>query len=372
MSMHFGDESVGLSWDRQQQHQHQQQSHLSNRASAASDLEQEPEEVVLDSRRTFYVHDTLACPREEDPKEDQILFFHPAELPMMKQVALMDGIEGFSTFVKEFGMSPPKVITLEHEKAACMHVGQYTLSLCAPPEEPDTSLINQLHNLYSAFVFLHGSFDRVLKKAKNDKLKFREDIRNIWKRLTPLIRRTDTMSFTFQPVRFTELKRSANRHFIAASQILQMVKHRSGVLSGCIFFNKTILCSHLDPATTFWIHLLYDIIHPYASLGDVESTHQLMPVYLKKDIMTQLRVGARKTPEAKAGSTRIPEDFAPDEHGEYVGLYLQVLPRSTLVVVMELAAIYDLDLIHDMTESFVPRLKRLEEQVSKATEAGNV
>lgn len=335
-----------------------------NSSASLNSLTQEPEDLLFESRkRVFFINDTEACPDENDDKEDQIMYFYPPEFEFFKKINLMDGIQGFTTYVKEFGLAEPKIIKLEKEKLACKYIGRYTMALSAPPDEPDTSLINQLENSYTAFEFFHGSFERVFKKVGEDRDKFANEMRNIWKRLNPLIKRIDTLNFAFQPIVFTELNRSANRYFIVASQILQTVKHRVGVLSGCILYNRTMVCSHLDNSTTFWIQSLYDIIHPYSSLGEVEYTNQLLPFYLKKDVLTHLRSSARKPVGVKDLQSKISEDFAPDEHGEYAGLYLQVLPKVTMVVVMELGSIYDLDLIQDISETFVPRLKKLEDQL---------
>jgi len=189
------------------------------------------------------------------------------------------------------------------------------------------------------------------------------------------------------------LSQKGARFFLNASQLLNDIKANLLNIAGVLFWDKSVLCTHLDVTTTRWILNLVCIMkansrHRDASkrvqhVDDAErSSHH---PFLTSAILTNLKIVPKSTgQEEPAMSLYVPESSRSTSNiqqqrvsrlsevllrkhgeGEYVGLYIICLKNISLAVLMNLQALHDTRHINTIKSCF-SELFSLEQNLSRA------
>eukprot|EP00732_Lithocolla_globosa_P002115 Lithocolla_globosa_v1_NODE_1287_length_2699_cov_5.975794.p1 type:complete len:472 gc:universal NODE_1287_length_2699_cov_5.975794:1462-47(-) len=321
--------------------------------------------------RCFFIYDKTAVQNEDDPPEKMILYFYPPDVSLENQLFLIGPVASILEFAKNFTKSSPKVITLEKEKMACKEVGKLTLILTGKVSQSDSSLVNELDYIYEAFCFLFGSFDELQKQSVDSDRPFDALMRTYGHQLVPFIRRPDMggLSYSsFDHTPYFNLPPSCNRFFLMTSEILKSVKSEPDNLGGCIFYNGSVLCSHLEATTTSFV--LVRVESQAAALkGENRENFLISGVFLGHEELKRLRAGRRPLIEpSEELKSQLPDNyFKVLEQGEFVGLYILCLQHISIAVIMNLPAVYD-ERHANKTRSLVhSKLAALELKLHKAS-----
>ncbi|ELR23328.1 uncharacterized protein ACA1_069120 [Acanthamoeba castellanii str. Neff] len=257
--------------------------------------------------------------------------------------------------------------------------------------EEDATLAYQLEALYRAFRFYNGSFADVFEQYKNSsRRELQQKFREMGSLLIPLLQSLQkNIMRAFDPLPYTELPGRGNtyRYFLTASQLLNDIKANPLNLGGVLFWDKSVLCTHLDVDTTRWILNLVVIMassrrrdtgkrvqhiddaersshHPFMSKEalhglrknrDTEPARSSAPPSSSSAPPGGGSGNASPGPGDKGGqrasssssiptqrAVRLPEVMTKEhEDGEYVGLYIICLQHISLAVVMNQSALYD-------------------------------
>eukprot|EP00040_Diaphanoeca_grandis_P024922 m.137713 g.137713 ORF g.137713 m.137713 type:complete len:735 (-) comp29939_c0_seq1:248-2452(-) len=216
---------------------------------------QAPEEAdrpVVWKEHMFIVHDVSAAKKEEDPPENAIVvFLSPVEVEIRTQVYLTGGLVAMSNFASSVTGGPPRVFQLGNEKIATKIFGTYSLYLSGNDSEPDDLISAQLDTLYKAFCFYHGSIDAVFQSCNWDRKRFSSTMTRIWTSLVSYFRPSrDALHSGFRPIPSLGLPRYENRHYAMASQLLEQIQQRPGILGGCVLYRQRCMYTQLTPELT--------------------------------------------------------------------------------------------------------------------------
>eukprot|EP01103_Thecamoeba_quadrilineata_P007341 TRINITY_DN17230_c0_g1_i1.p1 TRINITY_DN17230_c0_g1~~TRINITY_DN17230_c0_g1_i1.p1 ORF type:complete len:562 (+),score=108.70 TRINITY_DN17230_c0_g1_i1:29-1687(+) len=204
-------------------------------------------------QNSFFIFDDVCADEGADP-DDIPIFFYPPDADKDLKLLIIGASFAMINFVKNFTNEEIQILSLERFKMAFKQVDAITLVLTGPLEDTDSALMDQLEAVYSAFRFYYGSFSDILS-LYSTRLEFIKAMSKMGRVLIPLINRYRQTSLkAFSPLPYLDLPPKNKRFFLAANQLLNSVKAQYPIiLSGCIFYDCSVLCTHLDVASTRWI-----------------------------------------------------------------------------------------------------------------------
>jgi len=322
----------------------------------------------------FFFYDDLHEDEAAEPDEI-ILFFYPDEVPRDSKLFLQGGCSAMINFASKFTSNPVDVVTLKRTKIAFKQLGKITMVLTSSNiGEEDDTLCYQLEVLYRAFRFYNGSFPDVFELFKDlTRKELIAQFKEVGRLLIPLLQSLQkNLMRAFDPMPYTELPaQKGSRFFLEASQILNEVKSQWGNIAGCLFYDKSVLCTHLDLETTRWVLNLVILTKSnprrrdalvskrVAVIDDAErSSHHPFLLHSTLEVLRKNRdtSGANgmsqgpsaaamrdgKRPATQQRSLRLPEYLTrANGEGEYVGLYILCLKNISIGVIMDLYALHD-------------------------------
>jgi hypothetical protein len=224
----------------------------------------------------------------------------PPELPLETILETMREAprsQRFGTRETRFYSRRPRVLSLGRSKMAVFEADSgVVLVLGGENETTDEALLRQLQTIYACYCLLFGPFARLLEAPR---VAFREGpdgkpalggneslssddrrtlntamrkvvlrrFQRVAREMQPIIQRACNVHretrYALRPFpqlhAHTELPLGANRHFIAAAQIVDTLatafssprlESGDGFLGGCIFFDSTVLCTQLGVLPT--------------------------------------------------------------------------------------------------------------------------
>lgn len=215
------------------------------------DVEGDPEKSLW-KEHLFIIHDRMGACKEEDPPENAIcVFLAPVEVEVRTQVYLTGGLVAMTNFATSITGLSPKVFQLGSEKIAVHCIGHYSLYLSGNESEPDDLLYAQLQTLFKAFCFYHGSIDAIFKSCGEERKRFSSTMTRIWSSLVSYFRPPrDAIHSGFRPIPSLGLPRHENRHYAMASQLLQKIQQKPGILGGCVLYRQRCMYTQLSPELT--------------------------------------------------------------------------------------------------------------------------
>ncbi|KAL6045011.1 melanosome assembly [Balamuthia mandrillaris] len=234
--------------------------------------EEEEASNLLQQGPCFFFYDSFHQEETADP-EEIMLFFYPEEVPVQTKLFLLGGCSAMIAFAKNFTEQAVDVVSLKGStKMAFKQLpGDVTLVLTSNDrKEEDATLCAQLDNLCRAFWFYNGPFEDVLElhrelSRKELLLKFKQ----IGSLLIPLLQSGyNKLSRTFDVLPYTELPYS-NRYFLSASRLLNEIRADCNNIGGSLFYEQTVVCTHLDSDTTRWILNITQIMGASTSRAEV-------------------------------------------------------------------------------------------------------
>eukprot|EP00004_Rigifila_ramosa_P028562 TRINITY_DN9721_c0_g1_i1.p1 TRINITY_DN9721_c0_g1~~TRINITY_DN9721_c0_g1_i1.p1 ORF type:complete len:497 (-),score=98.44 TRINITY_DN9721_c0_g1_i1:27-1517(-) len=329
-----------------------------------------------DLSHALFVVDSSDNVQEDDPPEDQLLFFYPPHVPTKEQVFAAGLIKSIVHLSNEFSEEAVQTIALETWKCAILAEGPYMIVLTGPITDGDFSMMQRLEDLYQAFIFFNGSFQHVMERAKGAVSEFRTLMRTqCWAPLTPLITRSTRHVWkSLHPLPHTPLPPHTNRLFLAGSQILHSLRVESPTyLGGAVFFDRTVLCTHLEWSLTRWLlgrlhHLLSSSEHVSDGSASVDDVVDRLPVFLTNAQLFQLGNGRMPTlaaPDLEQQIEMPPVFTHPHANGRYVGLYVRAVGRIAVAALVPLAALYTNRTINKMMLLTLSRLQSLDATISR-------
>eukprot|EP00002_Diphylleia_rotans_P037911 TRINITY_DN8537_c0_g1_i1.p1 TRINITY_DN8537_c0_g1~~TRINITY_DN8537_c0_g1_i1.p1 ORF type:complete len:497 (+),score=93.94 TRINITY_DN8537_c0_g1_i1:73-1563(+) len=320
---------------------------------------------------------------EADAPEDSILFFYPPNVPIDNQVNVTGLVQSLAALSGNFTTNPMETLCMEHWKAAFRHFGEYSMILTGSMEDLDTTLLKQLDDLAYAFSFFNGPFSEVVNM--HPKLEdLRKDLsERCFVPLKPLLTHFAQDVFnSICPIPYTELPNYSNRLFLSASQILHLVRRDRNCLGGCILYEKSILCTHLDFTITRWIMTRQEVSrddqpiemrslasNPSRTTSVFDESHHI--VFLTNQEYDRIQrecIADFSSPEADLPeSVEIPAMYkVPRRDGHWVGLYILHTRRISLAVLLSLKAIMNERYTKKLRVNFESKLIALETKVSRA------
>ena len=126
--------------------------------------------------------------------------------------------------------------------------------------------------------------------------------------LVPYIRQYENeVHPSFDKLPISYLPPGFNRNFLAASELLTSMKSEPDNLGGCVLFNGSILCTHLEPETSSYILTKVESMTKVQGQGDI-----CLPVFVRNDELERLRDG--RTPAiviSEEAKSHLPDVLSP-------------------------------------------------------------
>ena len=251
-----------------------------------------PSEVI---EKCFFVSDM--CVDEGTPEDEILLYFYPSTFPLQKQVLLSGAVNALVQYIADFSEEPVRTLSMNRIKFAVLRLGDYTLVASGPAAEADSVLQNHIQTLYAAYSFYWGPLQDVGKRfnSKKERKLFVHCIQQQCKKLVPLLDgfrdKGKLNAFVWLP--FSSPPPNTARHFMQASNILSSIQTEEKIYGGCIFYDSSVLCTHMDVEITRWMLNIVDLNRQEnidqggllrGRLGStVESRCIFIPVYLTKE-----------------------------------------------------------------------------------------
>lgn len=264
--------------------------------------------------------------------------------------------------------------------------------LTGPIDDQDSTVLDHLDKIYSAFRFYNGSFERLQKECSSRRELIQELLR-IGKELEPLYvnQYHRNLMKSFNPLPYFLIPNTTNRYFIKATQLLTWVEQDPDNLAGCLLWTDrnqpnpsiSVLCSHLEPDTTRWIYnrlhyLILSGTSDYSSFNTrkkekVEPISDFMMVYMNDEEIKKLSK-IKQDPPKLENDGPVSEAILLDapEGTAKMGLYILSLYNLSIAIIMNLSALYDPKHMKKMRLSIDAKLQSLEDQINEKVNPGQI
>lgn len=247
------------------------------------------EEPVIPSdviEKCFFISDGEGD--ESTPDDEVLLYFYPAHVPASKQALLSGAVVSLVHYLSEFTTEPIRTLSMSRVKFAVIQKGKYLLAASGPSSEADSVLVNHVETLYAAYSFYWGPIEQVGNRfAGRPRKNLVRCVQMQCRTLVPLLNgfceKGKLNAFVWLP--FSSPPPNTARHFMQASNILSSIQTEREVYGGCMFFDSSVLCTHIDVEITRWMLSLVDLIRQDKDRGRHNRESSLsraafVPVYL--------------------------------------------------------------------------------------------
>jgi len=246
--------------------------------------------------RAFFIFDEYHMD-ESAPDDEIMLYFFPPETALEQQLDIMGAAKAMMAFTHHnFSQAQTKVYHFENTKMTEMRVGEYILVLTGRMTHSDDTLVSALELLWDAFQFYNGSLESI-QTAALDRKGLQQEVYDRCLYLVPLLTTFHSSGLPLhRAIQQTPLAKTSTRYFVEASQLLsQLTTEFPWVLAGCILYNYSVVCSHMDIQTTRWIFNLTEALDRNDELrtqpnGILEDTIYEYPtsVYITQESLREL------------------------------------------------------------------------------------
>ncbi|KAJ9590905.1 hypothetical protein L9F63_016062, partial [Diploptera punctata] len=194
----------------------------------------------------MFVYDTQRCQKEEDDPHEAILYFHPGWVSDQQRLALCGQLMGTAHFYKTvFGS--PRIIALNSGKFVMRHYGRYILTMGTDRNIPDWVLEHRADTMNHLIQFYHKDLETICLSVGSDNLQFTKKLNQMFETYIPILPYAANM---FGNIPVIRLPKSASNIFLEATQILQSLRIKSGVLGGIVLFQNKVVTSQLSSTLT--------------------------------------------------------------------------------------------------------------------------
>lgn len=241
-----------------------------------------PNEVI---EKCFFIKDGEAD--EGTPEDEILLYFYPDTFPVRQQTLLAGAVESLTHYIAGFTDEPVRTLSMTKVKFSVLKLGSYLLFASGPAEEADSVLLHHVETLYAAYMFYWGPIEDVGARFKGEPRKdFVKCITAQCKPLVPLLENFSEKgklnAFIWLP--FSSPPPNTARHFMQASNILSAVQTEESVYGACMFFESSVLCTHMDVEVTRWMLNIVELLGKEDSdTRRTNSRNSFIPVYLTKE-----------------------------------------------------------------------------------------
>ncbi|KAH3756514.1 hypothetical protein Pelo_11705 [Pelomyxa schiedti] len=193
-------------------------------------------------------------------EEEVPLYFHPQCVSMETRMWLVQTSLAMRQYTFDIFKSQAKTACLAQHKIAFHQLEDdprvktpITIGLLALEYQPDAVMHATLEQMVASIVFFYGSVSAIRAAAHSNRTELIKSLKPIGNSiLAPFIDAQTTTWFSdlFQPILYTRLQHKSNKLFLRASQILFSLCANSNILSGCMFYGDSVLCTHADLSVT--------------------------------------------------------------------------------------------------------------------------
>ncbi|XP_016092415.1 BLOC-3 complex member HPS4 isoform X2 [Sinocyclocheilus grahami] len=201
--------------------------------------------ALTDSRRFFFLYDSLKVQEEGDLTRDGIYYFSPEDTPVDQQELLCGQLAGVCRCVSEMSSSPVRLFRLRKSKYAVRMKDSFLWALSCVVDIPDVSVCDLLDQLIALFCFYNGPVRQSYQLYSKEELALR------WARyLCHLQGGSTELHNIFSCLRTIDSTHIDPLLLLKAALILQACQRCPLVLAGCILYRGRVVSTQMPPALT--------------------------------------------------------------------------------------------------------------------------
>ncbi|XP_016424706.1 BLOC-3 complex member HPS4 [Sinocyclocheilus rhinocerous] len=201
--------------------------------------------ALTDSRRFFFLYDSLKVQEEGDLTRDGIYYFSPEDTPVDQQELLCGQLAGVCRCVSEMSSSPVRLFRLRKSKYAVRMKDSFLWALSCVVDIPDVSVCDLLDQLIALFCFYNGPVRQSYQLYSKEELALR------WARyLCHLQGGSTELHNIFSCLRTIDSTHIDPLLLLKAALILQACQRCPLVLAGCILYRGRVVSTQMPPVLT--------------------------------------------------------------------------------------------------------------------------
>ncbi|KAK2898811.1 hypothetical protein Q8A67_010229 [Cirrhinus molitorella] len=201
--------------------------------------------ALTDSRRFFFLYDSLKVQEEGDLTRDGIYYFSPEDTPIDQQELLCGQLAGVCRCVSELSSSPVRLLRLRKSKYAVRMKDNFLWALSCVVDIPDVSVCDLLDQLIALFCFYNGPV------RQSYQLYSKEELALQWARyLCHLQGGSTELHNIFSCLRTIDSTHIDPLLLLKAALILQACQRCPLVLAGCILYRGRVVSTQMPPSLT--------------------------------------------------------------------------------------------------------------------------